>query len=191
MRSFRANRVRKSGRMGKILSHVLIVAWMVFIFYMSAQPGDTSGEISGTVSHMFMRVWNGVFHLGWSDATVLQMAAAWDYPIRKLAHMTEYGILAMLVYWALGYHVSWMEGLKEKLHPANRSVVRIRYMLALIWAVVYAATDELHQLFVPDRAGLVTDVLIDSCGALITLGVIFAVRSILQRKNRVIFRKEI
>ena len=30
--------------------------------------------------------------------------------------------------------------------------------------VCYAATDEFHQLFVPGRAGMVTDVLIDSIG---------------------------
>ena len=39
---------------------------------------------------------------------------------------------------------------------------------ALVTAA-YAATDEFHQLFVPGRAGRVTDVLIDSAGAFLAL----------------------
>ena len=37
--------------------------------------------------------------------------------------------------------------------------------------IFYACTDEIHQLFVPDRSGQLTDVLIDSIG--LTLGLLF------------------
>lgn len=46
-----------------------------------------------------------------------------------------------------------------------------RAMIAFIISALYAASDEFHQLFVPGRAGRVSDVLIDSLGAL--LGVLF------------------
>ena len=41
-------------------------------------------------------------------------------------------------------------------------------MIATAWGIstAYAATDEFHQIFVPGRAGMVTDVMIDSSGAL-------------------------
>jgi len=38
--------------------------------------------------------------------------------------------------------------------------------LALLTAIAFAASDEWHQTFVPGRGGTVTDVLIDSLGAL-------------------------
>ena len=39
--------------------------------------------------------------------------------------------------------------------------------------ILYAITDEIHQLFIPGRNGNVVDVLIDSCGGLIGIGVIW------------------
>ena len=50
-----------------------------------------------------------------------------------------------------------------------------RYWIAWFLAVVYATTDECHQLFVPDRAGRVTDVMIDALGAAIALGALAVV----------------
>lgn len=157
--------------------HILVAAWMIFIFYMSAQPGDTSGEISGSVSHLFMKIWNVIFFRGWSEAEVLQMAEIWDYPIRKLAHMTEFGILAALVYWMLGRYPYYQaqRGVPQcaVLQYATRKCLKKRYLWAWMSAVIYATTDELHQLFVPDRAGLFTDVCIDACGAAIGLAIIW------------------
>lgn len=144
----------------KWLAYLLVLVWMIVIFYMSAQPGEDSGEISGGVSHLFMQVWNAIFHLDWSEAKILEMAGLWDYPIRKLAHMTEFGILAMLIYWALGYTKKFLCG------PYRR------YVVAFLGTVFYAATDEFHQLFVPDRSGNLFDVFVDATGALLALGFI-------------------
>lgn len=154
-----------------VLTHILIIIWMVLIFYMSAQPGDTSGEISGSVSHLFMQIWNSVFGLGWNEGEVLHMAQTWDYPIRKLAHMTEFGILAMLGYWTLGSY----ERFRGSVHLIETGSMRAwlsknkRYVAAWLLTVCYAATDELHQLFVPDRNGNVFDVAVDGTGAVIAL----------------------
>ena len=41
--------------------------------------------------------------------------------------------------------------------------------LTLIVVVLYAASDEFHQLFVPSREASVRDVLIDSAGAILAL----------------------
>jgi hypothetical protein len=66
----------------------------------------------------------------------------WDLVLRKLAHAAEYAILAALLLRALEATPAW----------------------AL--SVVYAASDELHQHFVPGRAGRPLDVAIDAAGAL-------------------------
>ncbi len=64
--------------------------------------------------------------------------------VRKSAHFTEYGILALCYLYALG--------------ERKRS-------LALLLAILYAASDEYHQSFTPLRRPAWTDVLIDSAGA--------------------------
>ncbi len=44
------------------------------------------------------------------------------------------------------------------------------FVFSLIFCILYAITDEIHQLFVPGRGTEVTDVLIDGIGALIGIG---------------------
>ena len=48
-------------------------------------------------------------------------------------------------------------------------------MLAAAWLLCtcYAATDEFHQIFVPGRTPKVTDVMIDSAGAALGIGMMF------------------
>src|SRR4051812_24736089 len=91
------------------------VALMGLIFFLSAQPDLNSG-------------------LG-----------TWDTVLRKLAHMTEYGLLWFLWLRALGYRA-----------PARGGAAAI--------AAAYAATDEVHQLFVAGRHGSPVDWAIDCAG---------------------------
>lgn len=93
-----------------------IVAWAALIFALSAIPSLSSG-------------------LG-----------EWDYVLRKCAHMTEYAVLAALLFRALE-----------------------RELPALLATVAYAATDEFHQHFVPGRHASAVDVAIDTVGATIGL----------------------
>jgi VanZ family protein len=65
--------------------------------------------------------------------------------VRKAAHFTEYGIL----FWLL-----------------IRGPMAQRPYLALMLCVVYALTDEGHQVFVPGRTASLYDVALDSSGAL-------------------------
>jgi VanZ family protein len=65
--------------------------------------------------------------------------------VRKAAHFTEYGIL----FWLLA-----------------RGPMANRPYLALMLCVVYALTDEGHQVFVPGRTASLYDVALDSTGAL-------------------------
>ena len=65
--------------------------------------------------------------------------------VRKAAHFTEYGIL----FWLL-----------------VRGPMEQRPYLALMLCVVYALTDEGHQVFVPGRTASLYDVALDSTGAL-------------------------
>lgn len=151
-----------------VFAHVLVAAWMIVIFCFSAQPGEESADLSGGISHMFMSILNQVFALGWDESYVLEMAGVWDFPIRKLAHMTEFGILAVLIFVAIQYY--------NKINTVKK-----RYIFAWLGAVCYAATDEFHQLFVQGRSGNLFDVCVDSFGITIALAIICFLRRIYGR----------
>jgi VanZ family protein len=75
-----------------------------------------------------------------------------DFLVRKAGHMGEYGILALLLWRALAT-TAW----------------RRPWAWALLFAVLYAATDEFHQGFVAGRHESALDVAIDATGALIAV----------------------
>lgn len=120
------------------LRWTLVVLWMGVIFFASSQTN--SGEESGALTQFLI-------HLVGASPTPDQTAEV-HHLLRKCGHLTEYGIFGMLMAWA-------QPGL-----TVDRA--------GLTWgaAALYAASDEWHQTFVPSRGPAVTDVLIDSAGAL-------------------------
>jgi hypothetical protein len=50
------------------------------------------------------------------------------------------------------------------------------FILPFLIGVLYAVSDEIHQTFVPGRAGQLRDVLIDSCGVLAGICIIKVLR---------------
>lgn len=112
------------------------LAWMGLIFGFSSRA-DSANQ-SGWVTHQLFRV------MSWPLEP--RAFAWWDHVLRKIAHFSLYAILGLLVAAALG-------------------AVRRRWVLAWAIATAYAATDEFHQLFVPNRGPSVWDVALDSTGA--------------------------
>jgi VanZ family protein len=80
--------------------------------------------------------------------------------IRKFGHLTEYAILAVLVWRAR----------RQPKAPEARPWSWGDARFAVVIAGLYAITDEFHQGFVATRQGSGWDVLIDTLGA--TLGII-------------------
>ena len=83
-----------------------------------------------------------IFHLS-AQPDLGTGLGVWDTVLRKLAHMTEYGLLWLLWWRALGY---------------------TRAALAVAVVVGYAISDEVHQSFVEGRHGAASDVAIDALG---------------------------
>lgn len=126
----------------------VLVAAMIFSF--SAQTGSESSQLSGGFVQLFLRLRTtlGLF----PQKTETELLQAVSILVRKGAHVTEYLILC--ISFLISFRVSGMRG-------------RRRIPFSWIFTFCYACTDEFHQLFVPGRAGLFTDVLIDSSGALV------------------------
>ena len=60
---------------------------------------------------------------------------------------------------------------------------RLTPVFALVGAVIYAISDEVHQIFSEGRACQITDVLIDSAGALSGIVIAFLVYKIIRRNK--------
>ncbi len=76
------------------------------------------------------------------------------FVVRKLAHLTEYAVLAFL----------W--------HRALSSTGVRRWFAPLLICALYAASDEWHQSFVANRTASPVDALIDTSGAVLALALI-------------------
>jgi VanZ family protein len=85
--------------------------------------------------------------------------------VRKCAHLSEYAVLALLLWRA------WQHTLRQNIQPWHSREAA----LALAVSVLYAASDEYHQSFVPSRGASLRDVLIDAVGAALGLLVAYLV----------------
>ena len=90
-----------------------------------------------------------------------------DIVIRKMAHVTEFMILTLCVILAL-----------RKAHGVSPVKTII---IAGVISVVYAVSDEVHQLFVSGRHGCFSDVLVDSVGVIIACGMYFIINKYLEK----------
>lgn len=127
------------------LSRIVLLLWMLFIFIMSAQTGERSGDMSAGL-------------LSWFYSYLEKFSWGIDYEtihhlLRKGAHFTAYMILGILGYW----------------DSKTKRIIPIIGFCAL-----YAVSDEIHQAFVPNRGPSVWDVMIDTTGAAFGLILIYS-----------------
>ena len=132
---------------------VPVLLWLALIF--SASGDKSSGRHSSRIIAPIVR---------WLVPNISQKNLdTVVYSVRKAAHVTEYAILALLLWRALykpgrsrsdGTPLSW------RWRPA---------VIAFVLATLYAITDEFHQTFVPTRTGQTMDVFIDAFGAALGL----------------------
>ncbi|MFZ5845621.1 MAG: VanZ family protein [Patescibacteria group bacterium] len=101
-------------------------------------------------------VWMAFIFVFSSRQTVQIADARWiNFVFFKTLHIFEYAVLYLLSYRAF----------RNTLENQRPTIWR---GLAFLLTVVYAVTDEYHQLFIPTREGKLRDVIIDSAGALIS-----------------------
>lgn len=133
------------------------VAWMAMIFSFSHQPGGESGEFSKWVLDLLAGI--GLDLRAWFGEHAFVV-------VRKAAHAFEYFVLCGLLLLAL-----------------RTSAWPRRGWVAWGMASAYACTDEFHQLFIPLRVGDIQDVLIDSLGAALMVGLFALLRWGLGRRR--------
>lgn len=123
---------------------------MALIFSLSSQNAEVSSGTSGNVIRLIV----GIFYPGFDNlpaAEQTEIVASLQFLVRKSAHFSIYMILGILSFLTF---ISY-----EKLLFAMRLTTSSGICL------LYAASDEIHQLFIPGRSGEVRDVMIDFSGA--------------------------
>lgn len=147
----------------KKLAWIAAVGWMSLIFILSHQPASVSSGFSSGITEFLLGLIVDLFPE--SDAHVEEFHTL----VRKNAHFIAYLILGVLLVNALG---RWR-------HIRGQALVA-----AFAIAVLYAASDEFHQLFIEGRSGEVRDVLIDSAGAATGIFVYWLAARVLNKRKR-------
>lgn len=150
------------------LNIILVFVWCVIIFCFSAQTGAKSSHLSEKVSCIVVNTVEKISNVKLNQKEVQSTIKKIEFPVRKMAHFSEYAILAILIFMCL----------------KDVSFVRNRYVAALFLVALYASSDEIHQLFVPNRAGQARDVCIDTSGGLVVLVVIFLIKKLIEHRKR-------
>ena len=137
---------------------VLTALILVFIFIMSSKPADESDELSITFGYRLCELFKPGFK-GLPESEKTSYASQINHFIRKAAHFTEFAVLGALFFTDF------------YLFDVRRTRCVIFGFLSGAAAAVF---DEIHQIFVPGRAGMITDVLLDCAGGVAGCLVAFA-----------------
>lgn len=139
-----------------ILSIILVILWMGLIYYMSSMNSDESNSASTSIVVDIIDFFDHI--TGASKDTInyhhsTNFISHVNHVVRKLAHGLIYFGLAILVFNLL-------------IHLFRKKLI-IYDIFTLIICFLYACSDEYHQTFVIGRGGMISDVLIDTLGAII------------------------
>lgn len=131
---------------------------MAIIFAFSSQDADASQALSDGVLYRIL----SLFHMQ-------QFMERYELIIRKLAHFSLFfalGASSTLMFYEIDY------------------IYRLKFsapLSAFVLSIFYAASDEIHQYFVPGRSMQFSDVLLDSTGALTAILCIIAIRKLIMK----------
>ena len=130
-----------------LLSLLLTAAVLAVIFGFSSQTASQSNGVSKALARLLAA------KMPWlmKKFTLRQL----NRMLRKLAHFT--------LYFLLGCGLTGLLRAREKALPA---------LIAVPIGLLCAALDELHQSVVPGRGPGVRDVVLDTCGVIVAVGLI-------------------
>lgn len=123
--------------MKNIRNLIIVIIWMLLIFTMSSFDATEPANQSNFIVNIIANI------LNINNISLLSLI------IRKLAHFTEYLILGTLV-----------------INMFTKNNAKKTYLLSILLCIIYAISDEIHQIFTPGRACQIKDILIDSVGSI-------------------------
>lgn len=156
--------ILKKQQLQIILSWTAVLLWMLLIFILSAQHAQESGRLSDRAAEIIIEKISMLVPLDIETSTTTDFVKSFRHIVRKSAHVGEYFILGVLV----------MNAMKTSKVPKFKA-----FIMSVLLCILYAVSDEIHQFFVPGRGAQLSDVLIDSVGAVAGIGL----RTLIKRRN--------
>lgn len=145
---------------------LLIIIWMFTIFVFSNQSSHDSQNLSDKVLIKIVEVIKG--H-NLTSTEEKQYTKKYRVLIRKSAHFFFYFILTILIIILL----------------IDFDISRKRaYILSLVTCILFAFSDEIHQLFISGRNSSFIDIIIDTSGAICAI-LLLHIINIVKKKTHV------
>ena len=188
----------------RILLLCLTILWMAFIFYMSSRNDDDSKAQSSAVCEFLCEIFVEDY-AELPPAQRIEMQKRISFPVRKGAHLTEYMVLGILLTLTAASLMTAGGGSGSRrsenrcgerdgesdrgagnapMHIPNAPALEKAASHALAIGLLYAVSDEIHQVFVPGRAGQLRDILIDTAGVLIGTCLVRAAGRLLRKCDK-------
>ncbi len=140
---------------------LLLLTTFAIIFKFSSQIAEESDGLSNGVLRKIIDIFP--YTKGLSEEIKIKMVEHGNPIIRKLAHFSVYALIGV---WIMAFMSTFDMRLYKK------------WIISMLVGIVYAASDEFHQSFVPGRGPSIVDVGIDSLGVLTGILVVLIIISI-------------
>lgn len=148
--------------MKKTIIGILFLLWLVIIFLFSNQNGVNSEYLSNQVIDKVISVSFRITNQQISSEKRARIIQKYHPLIRKIAHFIIYFILGILVYLAV------------YLYKKNK---KWTIWISVVFCIIYACSDELHQILSVGRTFKVKDILIDTLGSILGILLIKNIKS--------------
>ena len=138
--------------MKRIIYLILVILWLGVIFMFSSQNGEDSGNTSKELIIKIVNVYEKITN---KEVDMNIAIEKMQYPIRKLAHFTEYFILGIFMFLFINTY-----NFKNKL------------LITIGICFICASFDEIHQIFSDNRGPSIIDVFIDTFGSIVSSSIL-------------------
>lgn len=150
-----------------IFKLLLIIVWLLVIFFFSAENAEKSEQRSDEV---IVETVETIRQKELTQSEKETIINKYIVIVRKSAHFFLYFILGILVFFFL----------KDKWKFTLKTV-----LITIIFCLIYAITDEVHQLFINGRTARIIDVIIDTCGSSLSSLIIYLIFKLINKiKNK-------
>ena len=146
---------------GPVLRSVVI--WLPVVIMLSVIARESTAAFGSTNTSLILRKFYQALFGPVNDG-------AWEdihHYIRKTGHFLGYGTLGLT--WLRAFLLAWLIPLQHRTAAVWR---RWSLQMAICCTAFAASLDEVHQSYIPDRTGLVTDILLDTTGAIVLCGLV-------------------
>lgn len=140
-----------------------LMVWLPVMIALAVIARESTPTFSAERTSSWMReAFEAVF-----GAVSWQIWASIHHVIRKTGHFIGYGTIGLV--WLRAWMLTWVVPMKHL-----KTAVWRRYcvIMAIFCTMLTASLDEVHQSFLPSRTGLVSDVWLDTAGAVVLISLV-------------------